>query len=231
MWLLLLACRLHSGDTDKPPDTDTHPEEPPAPGLFGTFSLSFGTTTDTARGDTGTMGTTVDTAITWPVASDEACTICGGSCTGTSFAIGDHHHQSGGISYPDRPPAGGPHDPCWTTWGVHPTEVRDENWVHNLEHGGVVFLYNCPSGCDADVAKLTKLVDALNVWAILTPYSLMSSKFAVVSWGHRVTMDCDDLVGVEKFYEDHVDQAPESGTSNPPEACATEWDTGSGTGP
>ena len=32
-------------------------------------------------------------------------------------------------------PAGGPHDPAWLECGVYDEPVRDENAVHDLEHG------------------------------------------------------------------------------------------------
>ena len=36
------------------------------------------------------------------------------------------------------PPAGGPHDPAWLDCGVYDEPVRDENAVHDLEHGTVL---------------------------------------------------------------------------------------------
>jgi hypothetical protein len=44
-----------------------------------------------------------------------------------------------------NPPASGPHWPVWSAWGAFTDSVVPrERWVHNLEHGGVVLLFNCP---------------------------------------------------------------------------------------
>ena len=127
-------------------------------------------------------------------------------------------HVTGTIPYADLPPAGGPHNPCWAAFGVHETPVPAERWVHNLEHGGVVFLYNCPEGCDTEVEQLQTLVDG-TPQALLTEYEGLPARFAVVAWGHRLVSDCFDSEAFLAFYADHVDQAPESITAGPPAGC------------
>jgi hypothetical protein len=42
--------------------------------------------------------------------------------------------------YGANPPASGPHYPVWAAWGVHDEVVERGLWVHNVEHGGIVFL-------------------------------------------------------------------------------------------
>ena len=77
---------------------------------------------------------------------------------GQSFTClpADHLPETdAGISYSENPPSSGPHWPFWEqTWGEHSDVVPRERWVHNLEHGGVILLYNCPQGCDAELAVL-----------------------------------------------------------------------------
>ena len=125
-------------------------------------------------------------------------------------------HQDGTIHYPDPPPAGGDHNPCWASFGVHDDPVPAENWVHNLEHGAVVFLYQC--ACTEDVAMLESFVKAHRL-TLLTAYGAMHKRFAVVAWGYRLQTDTLDLPAFEAFYAAHVDQAPESIASNPPASC------------
>lgn len=151
--------------------------------------------------------------------ASQACNSCGGDCRLDTIEITDSSHTTDPIDYPDRPPAGGPHNPCWTTWGVHTNAVPDDNWVHNLEHGGVVFLYNCPSGCATDVAALTSYVQSLGNRGVLTPYSDMDWTYAAVAWGHRLLANCLDMTALQQFYTDHVNQAPEQELADPPSSC------------
>jgi hypothetical protein len=61
---------------------------------------------------------------------------------------GQQHVQQGTpIPYEDSPPTSGPHWPIVAKWGVYSEEVAAEVFVHNLEHGGVVILYRCPTPC------------------------------------------------------------------------------------
>ncbi len=145
------------------------------------------------------------------------CASCGG-CEEIQVPSTDNHHTDELIDYPDPPPTSGPHNECWATWGVHDMPVPDERWVHNLEHGGVVFLYNCPDGCAADVATLSQLV-MTHPRTVLTSYSLLSNRFAVVAWGHRLITSCVDATAFATFYAENFDQAPESEDAQPDSSC------------
>jgi hypothetical protein len=150
-------------------------------------------------------------------------TVARGICTATgqceqSIPVPSHNHVNGPIAYPDPPPAGGDHSPCWGTWGVHDQALGAEHWVHNLEHGGVVFLYRCPDDCAPEVQQLADFVKAHRL-TLLTEYDALPTRFGVVSWGHRLLSDALDLRAFEAFYTAHVDQAPESIDSPPPSSC------------
>jgi hypothetical protein len=151
-----------------------------------------------------------------PHADARLCMSCGG-CEEVQTVQGSDH-TSDPVNYPDPPPTSGPHNPCWITWGVHDTTVPTERWVHNLEHGGVVYLYNCPAGCPAEVATLTQLVNA-QPRTVLTPYAGMTARFAVVSWGHRLVSDCIDPDVYTKFYAENFDHGSEQLADNPPASC------------
>lgn len=155
--------------------------------------------------------------------ADEAAALCDGcdACAVDHPSVDGAQHVEGGVDYADLPPAGGDHDPCWTGWGVHAVDPGDEHWVHNLEHGGVVFLYRCPDGCPDEVVALEALVaDLPPGTAILTPYEALPTAFAAVAWGHRLLTDCFDDRAMRGFYDLYVDQAPESVQSPPPGGCA-----------
>lgn len=144
------------------------------------------------------------------------CTRCG-ACE-QSVAFSSVTHVDGPIDYDDLPPAGGEHNPCWGDFRVYETPLADERWVHNLEHGGVVFLYHCPEGCAAEVAELGAFVRKRSQ-ALLTPYPELPARFAAVAWGERLVSPCFDLDAFEAFYAAHVGRAPESVTAPPPAAC------------
>jgi len=89
-----------------------------------------------------------------------------------------------------------------------------------MEHGGVIFLYNCPNGCADEVTHLTKLVDTLPTGTvILTPYEALPTRFGMTSWAWRLTTDCWDPERFEAFYDAHVDNGPESLVVGPPSDC------------
>ncbi|MSP61438.1 MAG: DUF3105 domain-containing protein [Myxococcales bacterium] len=50
-----------------------------------------------------------------------------------------------------NPPTSGLHWPWHPEWGVFTGVPQREWWIHALEHGGVVLLYNCPPAIDGGV--------------------------------------------------------------------------------
>jgi hypothetical protein len=103
---------------------------------------------------------------------------------------------------------------------VQEAEVPPERWVHNLEHGAVVFLHHCPDGCDAELGTLRQLVGA-RPFTLLTSYAQLPTRFAVIAWGVRMLSDCMDRESFEAFYDAHVNRAPESTDAPPPAICAS----------
>ena len=58
----------------------------------------------------------------------------------------------------DQPPTSGAHaNPV--SWGVYDTEVRDDQLIHNMEHGGIYISYQ-PSLPKEQVEKLKELLSA-----------------------------------------------------------------------
>lgn len=123
-------------------------------------------------------------------------------------------------TYDDKPPMGGPHSGCWGTWGIHDVPLRAERFVHNLEHGGVVLLYNCPDGCEKEVTWLQEFTSDHEL-TILTEYSALSARFGLSAWNARAYSDCLSPDFVRDFYERRVDRAPERFSRPPPEPPAS----------
>ena len=74
-----------------------------------------------------------------------------------------HIDTCSAITYPDNPPAGGNHYQVWAAYQSFSFAVPRGFWVHNLEHGAVVYSYNCPDGCPDEVADVEALINALPV--------------------------------------------------------------------
>lgn len=157
--------------------------------------------------------------------ASEACAACAGECLEETIPATGATHVDGDVAYADYPPTSGNHNPCWAEWGVHTDVVAPENWVHNLEHGGVVFVY-APTLEAADLTSLTTYVTSLPQGrAILTPASdPMDALVAAVSWEHRIELGCYDAEALDTFFWANVGHAPEDTTADPG-TCAME-DTG-----
>ena len=62
-----------------------------------------------------------------------------------------HVTEGSVINYQHNPPASGPHYPVWLRYQEYTTVQARGYWVHNLEHGAIVFLYR-PDAPPASVA-------------------------------------------------------------------------------
>lgn len=124
-------------------------------------------------------------------------------------------HTTEELEFGSKPPTGGDHHPCWSTWGVHSEPVEAKHLVHNLEHGGIALLYNCPDDCAEELRWLTAFT-LRNELVILTEYPALDVRFGVSAWEARATSDCLDTDFVQSFYERRVDRAPEQFRRPPP---------------
>jgi len=126
-------------------------------------------------------------------------------------------------TYKSYPPASGPH---YSVQGLAPVPwqtiatLQEGQYIHNLEHGGIVILYDCPSGADCTTLKnsLENYVKTLapvepqfkEIKVVLSPYSRgMRKKVALVAWDYIEFLDGYDQAEITRFYENHVNQAPE----------------------
>jgi hypothetical protein len=65
------------------------------------------------------------------------------------------------IQYSTKPPASGKHHPKWANFESFDFALPRGYWMHSLEHGAIVFSYNCPEGCEGEVAAVQAFIDAL----------------------------------------------------------------------
>ncbi len=161
--------------------------------------------------------------------SGEWVPIAGGACNARerNVATQESPHvdpDAGPIAYLTNPPASGPHYPIWARWGAWPNLPRGY-WVHNLEHGGVALLYNCPAGaCDAtrdalvaaartipmDPACVPTDAEPATVRVVITNDSEITTPIAGAAWGWLYAADCVDAASIRAFYARHAGMATEN---------------------
>ena len=118
--------------------------------------------------------------------------------------------------YAHYPPASGPHYDAPANWGTYDQPLPDGRWVHNLEHGGIVILYKCPTACPNLVKQLKDFYSSApqskawkEVKLVVTPYDHMDHQLAIVAWDWIDEMDAFDRDRLLKFYTAHIDRGPE----------------------
>ena len=102
-----------------------------------------------------------------------------------TYDITDRSHTEADLDYPQAPPAGGDHAPVWLDCGVYDVPVREENAVHDLEHG-TVWITHDPSLSQSDLGLLA---DALPDNGIMSPRDDLSAPVVVTVWGAQLALD------------------------------------------
>ena len=127
-----------------------------------------------------------------------------------------HVAEGSAITYHHNPPASGPHYPVWLRYEEYATAQARGYWVHNLEHGGIVFLYR-PDAPAASVSALRDTFRGLpddpqcgHPRALLTPDPLMPRPVAVVAADWFLEGDTLETQTVRDFVSQHRNHAPEN---------------------
>lgn len=124
------------------------------------------------------------------------------------------------VLYSSEPPTSGPHYPIWAAFKTYAKPVPRGFYVHDLEHGAMVILYNCPQGCDAELAQLKAFLDArpadplcvapVKNRFVVTPDPLSDVPFAAAAWGAALRSQCFDLPALGAFIDAHYGLGPEA---------------------
>lgn len=132
-----------------------------------------------------------------------------------------HVPQGTVIEWSTNPPTSGDHFAIWAAYDRSYGALDRGFWVHNLEHGAIVFAYKCDPACPDDVAALEDVVRSLPVdascvdpvrqRAIVVEDPLLPDgvTFAAVAWGAMYTATCVDPDALREFARDFYDSAPE----------------------
>lgn len=100
--------------------------------------------------------------------------------------------------------------PSPARWGQYDGFLPDEILIHNLEHGGIGFHYDCEEECPEIVKALDDLLPRNPSQYIMSPYPGLPSKVAITAWRHHLYLDEVDIDQILEFIEEYQDRAPES---------------------
>jgi hypothetical protein len=102
--------------------------------------------------------------------------------------------------YNSNPPTSGPHTPYIAEWGAHTVPIPPETQVHNLEDGGVLLQYSCPTPCP----DLVRQLEGASTWherVVVAPYPLMEHRIALTAWERIEILNEFDEERVTAFIE------------------------------
>lgn len=122
-------------------------------------------------------------------------------------------------TYAADPPASGPHFDMPAPTGFYCEPLPPGHWVHSLEHGYVVVLFDDAGfGLWREWARfqLNTLLRIAppsaefgNVKLVITPYAGLPHRVCVVAWNRQLYLDWVDADAILRFYETYIDQGPE----------------------
>ncbi|NUN14824.1 MAG: DUF3105 domain-containing protein [Myxococcales bacterium] len=161
---------------------------------------------------------------------------CGGVVTYIKSVPSPHLGAADPAVFVSHPPTSGPHYWALAKWGAYDVPVPAGNWVHNLEHGGLVLLYR--PGANADQLRAALIQAAADTPVdpkcngaseacqriIVAPDNDLPSGTAVaaVAWEYLYTAQCVSETDLRTFIDARYAQAPEdfcNGTSFLPEGA------------
>ncbi|KAG5672976.1 hypothetical protein PVAND_003061 [Polypedilum vanderplanki] len=112
------------------------------------------------------------------------------------------------ITYDQHIPTLGFHRPLWPAYGEY-TYVPPQRWLHSLEHGAIVALYD-PCANKSEIYKLKNLLKKCLYRHIITPYKLSSKRpLALAAWAVSLEMSIFDETLAKEFIKKYAKTGPE----------------------
>lgn len=130
---------------------------------------------------------------------------------GESIAIQGREHIPVGSEHPEynsNPPTSGSHDAQPTDWGVYQKELKDENVIHSMEHGGIWISYQ-PSIDDEMKEKLEAIGKKYSGSVVVSPRAKNDSLIALASWGRLEKLSSFDKERIVEFIKRNKNKSPE----------------------
>jgi hypothetical protein len=129
------------------------------------------------------------------------------------------HYNSPGIAGPIPAKVYGPND-----------KTVPQNWIHNMEHGGLVLLYSCPGGTgdgctDAGQLAMRNLFSSFpnspvcnippgNIGPVMTRFDDMTYPYAALVWDEVLPLQTLDAEQIKAFFLQQAER------TNPEPQCA-----------
>lgn len=119
--------------------------------------------------------------------------------------------------YSTNPPTSGHHYGRWLDAGFY--DINNEKYpeghlVHNLEHGYIIFWYNCKviseAECTSLKAQIKEVMAGVNNFKVIGyPWEKIDEPLVLTSWGFRLSMPTFDAKIARAFIDQHRNRAPE----------------------
>ena len=121
--------------------------------------------------------------------------------------------------YNSDPPTSGPHYSSEAPAGFYDTnsyQYPAGYLVHNLEHGYIIYWYNCgllgEAACTDLKSQIKSVMDEVNnVKAIAYPWDSLDVPVAMTSWGRLQKMETFNAAQARAFYKSNLNRSPEPG--------------------
>ena len=113
-----------------------------------------------------------------------------------------------GYEYNSIPATSGLHNPTTAIWNLYDQPVPEINYVHNLEHGGIVIWYG---------SKVTRAkIDLLEAFVgedpramLMSPLPKLGNKIALTAWTHLATCTNVNEPAFKQFRDAYRGKGPE----------------------
>ena len=122
-------------------------------------------------------------------------------------------------SYNSDPPTSGPHYSEEAKVGFYDTNIYTYPagyLVHNLEHGYIIFWYNCDKLSESACTDLKTQIKAVmndlgEARMIAYPWASLDVPIAMTSWGRIQKFETFDPAQAKAFYRTNLNRSPEPG--------------------
>jgi hypothetical protein len=136
-----------------------------------------------------------------------------GDCTSQTFDALEARHVEelpGDYEYNSLPATSGLHNPVTAIWNLYDQSVPQINYVHNLEHGGVVIQYGSAVPAE-EIASLANWYGQDTRGLIVAPLSeemeeedpTLADQIVATSWTHMLRCGSFDEEALSDFSDDY----------------------------